>query len=198
MSCERWRKRISDRLDGGLSSRRMAGLDRHLAVCPACRAYAGSLQAIQDAAIHARQAAFDPKRGEEFLLRLERRLDQEGQRKPETHRRPRRGRWVWVSAGGMAAAAGLAGYLLLRPVPRAEIYLLSETDVFSRIHQQYSQTPALEQAFDEILQSSIDESLKASEEGLDRNPFESPLLFEGVSEADLRILEEDLGARTPY
>ncbi len=98
----------------------------------------------------------------------------------------------------MAAAAGLAGYLLLRPVPRAEIYLLSETDVFSRIHQQYSQTPALEQAFDEILQSSIDESLKASEEGLDRNPFESPLLFEGVSEADLRILEEDLGARTPY
>jgi len=198
MRCERWPKRISDRLDGGLSPKKMRELDRHLAVCPACRAYARSLQAIQDEAPRARDAAFDPKRGQEFLLRLERRLGQEGQRRTETRRRPWKRRWVWISAGATVAAAGLAGFLLLRPVPRADIYLLSETDVFSRIHQQYSQNPVLEQAFDEIVQSSIDESLKASEEGLDSNPFDNPLLFEGVSEEDLKILEEDIGAKTPY
>jgi anti-sigma factor RsiW len=46
MSCERWVKTISLRLDGECSELDGAALDRHLTVCPACRVVAAETSAM--------------------------------------------------------------------------------------------------------------------------------------------------------
>jgi len=196
MNCRCWRKRISDRLDGALSPRQERRLEEHLAVCAACRAYAWSLEVIQGEAPRVPASPFTRDDGEQFLIRLKRRLRDEAAQAGESALPFWKRKWAWVSAGLAVAAGVLAWGLFLRPVPRADIYLLSEKDSFSRIYHQYSQSPDMESVLDEVLVSSIDESLKAADE-LPSNPFDNPLLSEGVSDEDLRLLAENIANDEP-
>jgi len=196
MSCRCWRKRMSDRLDGALSPRQERRLEAHLAVCAVCRSYARSLEVIQAEAARVHASTFTRNDGEQFLIRLKRRLREDGAQAGESALPVWKRKWAWVS-GGLAVAAGvLAWALVLRPIPRADIYLLSEKDFFSRIYQQYGRSPDMESVLDEVLVSSIDESLKAADD-LPSNPFDNPLLSEGVSDEDLKLLAEDIAADKP-
>ena len=198
MSCRRFRRDISDEMDGALSERRRCRLDEHLRSCTACRSAEQDFRRLQDRAAAGRETAFTPERGEEFLARLSRRLDEEPARSPSVPTPLGTRWWAWGSAGATAAVAALLAWLfVLRPLPRAEIYLLSESDVFSGIALEVSQDPELERALDGILQSSIIESLRSGEEELDSNPFENPLLSEGLSDEEMRILGESDAAEAP-
>jgi hypothetical protein len=194
MSCERYRRDLSDRMDEALSPRRRARLERHLRACAGCRAEEARFRRLQSAAPAGRTAPLSPGHGEELLARLRRRLETE---RPVPAPGGRRWR-VWGPVGAAAVAAALlAWFLVLRPVPRADIYLLSEPDVFSRISLQVSESPELESEWDEVLQSSLVESLAAGEEGIPSNPFEDPLLREGVSDEELRQLAASPSADRP-
>lgn len=191
MSCRRFRRDISDGLDGAVSGPRRRRLDEHLASCAACRTLERHFRRLQDGAAEAGETSFAPERGEDFLARLGRRLDQE----PERSAAPANTRgtrwWVWGSAGASAAAAALLAWLFFfRPVPKAEIYLLSEGDPSSGIALEVAQDPELETALDDILQTSIVESLKSGGGELDLNPFEDPLLSEGLSDEEMRMIGE--------
>lgn len=196
MSCRCRRKRMSDRLDGALSPRQERRLETHLAACAVCRSYARSLEVIQAEAPRVQASTFTRDDGEQFLIRLKRRLREDGAQAGESTLPFWKRKWAWVSAGLAVAAGVLAWVLVLRPVPRADIYLLSEKDSFSRIYQQYGRSPDMESVLDEVLVSSIDESLKAADD-LPSNPFDNPLLSEGVSDEDLKLLAEDMAADKP-
>lgn len=197
MSCRRWQKRVSDRLDGALFPGRERRFAEHVAVCADCRAYAHALEVIQVEAARVQAPPFTRDYGEKFLLRLKKRLREDGGH-PAGERALTfwKRRWAWVAAGLAVAAGVLAWVLVLRPVPRADIYLLSEKDSFSRIYQEYSQSPDMEDVLDEFLVSSIDESLKASDD-LPSSPFDNPLLSEGLSDEDMKLLAEDIAADKP-
>jgi len=195
MSCRRRRQGISDRLDGALDSRRARKLDVHLRSCPACRAYEGRLRRLNEEVSRPGKAVFTREYGEDFLRRLESRLDGEGPRVDSANAPFWRRRWVWGSAGLAAAAAGLAvWFFLLRPVPRPEIYVLSESDAFSRVYGQFAQNPEMENKFNDLLLSSIDDSVMPAEDGFEANPFDNPLLWEGVSKEEMKQLEEAITA----
>lgn len=196
MSCRHWRKRVSDRLDGALSPRQERRLEGHLDDCAECRAYARSLEVIQDEAPRVQASTFTTDYGEQFLLRLEKRLRGEETPAGKVTLPFWKRKWAWVSAGLAVAAGVLAWALVLRPVPRADIYLLSEKDSFSRIYRQLSQSPDMENVLDEVLVSSIDENLKASGD-LPSNPFDNPLLSEGLSDEDMKLLAEDIAGDKP-
>jgi hypothetical protein len=194
MSCPRWQRRVSDRLDGALSPVRERRLAEHLAGCADCRSYARGLELLQVEAARVQAPSFTSEYGERFLLRLESRLrdgagHEAGERRRPFWKKP----WAWASAGLAVSAAALAGVLILRPVPRSEVYLLSEKDPFSRIFQQFSRSPDMENIWDEALVASIDESFAASDD-LSSNPFDDPLLAEGLSAEDMKLLAEDIAA----
>lgn len=198
MSCRRFRRDISDSLDGALSARRRRRLDEHLGSCTACRSVERDFLRLQDRAGSGRETAFTPERGEEFLVRLRRRLDREPRPSPAVAMPLGKRWWAWGSAGATAAAAVLLAWLfVLRPLPRAEIYLLSESDAFSGIALEVAQDPELELALDDILQSSIVESLRGGEEELNFDLFENPLLSEGLSDEEMRILGESDANEAP-
>ena len=65
------------------------------------------------------------------------------------------------------------------------------------ISLQVAENPELEPAWDDFLQSSIAESLKAGEEGIPSNPFDNPLLPEGLSDEELKALVENRSIDAP-
>lgn len=190
MSCRRHRRAISDDLDGALSGRRRKGLEGHLRSCRSCREFEAGLRAMEERVPRSAAGAWTAARGEDSLVRLRRRLEAEPPR-AEAPAPLRKRWWAWASAGATVAAAALvAWFLVLRPLPKAEVYLLSESDTFGAIDLEVAQNPELEKALDDILQSSIVESLKDGGETLPANPFENPLLSEGLSEEEMGALAE--------
>ena len=185
MTCQRYRRDLSDRMDEALSPRRRARLERHLGDCPDCRAEDARLRRLKSAAAAAAPGArLESRRAEELLSGLRRRL--EAERPVRASTLSGRRWWLWGPAGAsVAAAALLAWFFILRPVPSAEVYLLSEPDVFGRISLQVSESPELEAAWDEVLQSSLAETLAAGDEGILTNPLDDPFLPEGVSDEEL-------------
>jgi len=194
MSCRRHRRWISDRLDGALGPRRARRLEAHLRGCPDCRAYEARLGRMNAEASKAAGSVFTRDYGEDFLRRLNRRLDRERPRSAPASL-PVRRRWVWATAG-LAAAAGavIAGLLIFRPVPSPEIYALSEFNSFSRIIEQYTRNPELENSFNDELLSSIDDNLMSAGETFPTDPFDNPLLWEGLSRDEKIQLENDIAS----
>ena len=195
MRCRRSRRFISDKLDGALRPRLGRALEAHLERCPDCRAHERTLRRLDSGASRAGRLDFTPEAGEEFLRRLERRLDRVTPRAEPAAASSRKRAWVWGSAG-LAAAAGLLAWLVLpRPVPRPDIYALSDTEPFSGVVGQFSQSPGLEDSFNDLLLESIDDSLAAGEE-YQANPLDNPLLWEGVSKEEIKQLEESISAES--
>jgi len=191
MRCRRSRRFISDKLDGALRPRLGRALEAHLERCPDCRAHERTLRRLDSGASRAGRLDFTPEAGEEFLRRLDRRLDQERQRAGS----PVGKRWLWSAAGLTAVAvAVLAWVLVLRPVPSPDIYALSESDVFSRIIDQYSRDPGWETSFNDALLASIDDSTISREESYPTDPWDNPLLWEGVSREELNQLETEIAS----
>ncbi len=187
MRCDRFRRDLSDRMDEILPPRRRARLEKHLGECPACRAEEARLRRLSEAAASSPRPRLEARHAEALLSRLRGRLEAERPLRPAVPLRRRW--WVWGPAGvSVAAAALLTWFFVLRPVPRADVYLLSEPDVFSRISLQVSESPELEADWDEVLQSALAESLTAGEEAILSNPFDDPLLPEGVSDEELKQL----------
>jgi len=110
MNCKDWEERIALSAGGDLSAESRAEVERHLAACAACRAFA---QAVQDSLALLQSAHEEPiAAGHYTALRaavLER-LARE--------RRGRRWAWVPVLAAGLAAAAV---FVAVRPAQKPEV-----------------------------------------------------------------------------
>jgi len=113
MNCTQSREAIQELLDGTLGPIRTAELEQHLDACPACRALAGDLRRIQDAAASLQS----PPPPDHVWLQIAGRLRQEGR----VHDRPAPAassshQYVWLA---LAAALVLAvGGSLVVLLPR--------------------------------------------------------------------------------
>lgn len=110
MRCVKARRRLSARADGALHERHVPALDGHLAACPACAAFARSLE--ETAVALRRWSVDEPCCG--FADRVLARVAGEGDRPRRWRPRPWRERLAWLRPApvGLAAAAFVLGVLL--------------------------------------------------------------------------------------
>ncbi len=175
MRCERARRWTSDALDGRLSGRRGERLRRHLETCAACRAYRADLAVIQ-ARTRDRSA---PVLAPEDWNRFERNLERELETGPPAVRRRAlplglRLRWIWAGAAVAAVAGAAVFYLAGRGSASLDPVFLSYEGSLSQIYRELRDDPALADAFNHSILTSIGESLQTDEADLPVDLLSNP------------------------
>lgn len=198
-SCRTWKKRISDDLDGALSSPTKKRLQKHLADCEACRAYAARLERLHQCAkdIAAAEPA-GPSHLQELRESLKPRLAEAARelREGGASRKSgvRRKRWPWWAVGTLAAAS----LLFVLVVPQGdrqgptEVYAFSLEDALASLSAELGNDLRLEVSFNELLAATIPDAAEASDTEFLGNPFENPLFWEDLSEEELRYIESEM------
>jgi predicted anti-sigma-YlaC factor YlaD len=198
MRCRAYEKWISDDLDGALTPEKERRLRRHVQDCESCRTHAAHLETMRETA-HA--LASEPVASSHLQhLReglkprlLEAAREMEGGGLPgKSGLRPLR--WAPWAAVAVAAAA----LLLVLVVPRgdreghAPVYALSFEETLRQLSGASGIDAMLEVSFDELWAGALQGASEAQGSGLLLSPFESPLLWESLTEEELRYIENEL------
>jgi hypothetical protein len=188
MRCGAARRRLSDEIDGALRPGRKAGVEAHLRVCPACRAYRDGLGRIQAAA--ALPAAPSPEFWDSFEERVSRKIAAgEAGRASVAIPFASRRRSAWAAAAAAVLAGVALGYVLLRPGPPATGAWVPYADPLDGLIFAAESDPELAGRVEQEIRVSIDELLPAPEETESAVVFAAdPFFWEGLSEDELQAI----------
>jgi hypothetical protein len=192
MRCKKIEKWLSDRIDGELSKRKEELLEDHLERCVSCRSYAASIEKLQDEAGSLEKPEVSPAFWEGFASRLKANLTSFKQ--GEKEKRPLALRWNWVWSGAALLAVVVVGLYLLffQSQPPQEMYVFSLENSLSRIYQEIGDDPELEKLFNSVIMASIGESLEDSEWREHPDFLENLLLWEDLTEEEMKFLESEI------
>ncbi len=190
MSCDRYQRLISDRLDGALPSKKERKLNAHLEACSTCRAF------LQGAADVLRQAKALPVVSvpeaywSDSLKRL--RVKLAARESPPARRiLPAWGwKWAWLAAPLLLVAFG-ALFLFRQPGRQALEDFLNEEERIGSIYSELGESPDLEQAFSQALEASLQEDMNAGGDVREQH-LENPLLYRVVTEEEMSFLIQEL------
>lgn len=192
MRCKKIEKWLSDRIDGELSERKFKALLAHLERCPSCRSYDDALKIIQDEARSIQKPEVTPSYWEEFTSRLKANLS--SSKKEKRLERPFVKRWRWAGASAALILLIFVGlyFLLFIKKPVSEMYVFSYEDSLAQISLEIGRDSELENLFNLVVLASIGESLEES--GWQESPGfqEKSLLWENLSEEEMRLIESDI------
>lgn len=187
-------KGISDLLDGHLSSRKKAILNKHLTHCPSCRAHKGQLERLRAEMKRPDYPPISDEYAQDFSSRLKKQL---------LGLDPKRGRrralsltWKWgYGAAGFLLVVFLVLYFTVF-TPHAlrtdGYFVLSFEEVFREIYSEIGSDPELEELFNSLILASIDEAMGEMDWDTDTFILENPLYRDDITEEDLRILESKI------
>lgn len=192
MRCRTIEKWLSDRIDGELSESRIKALESHLERCSSCRSYAAALEIIQDEARSVQKPEVAPFYWEKFTSRLK--ADLGSKKQGERLERPSVKRWIWAGASAALTLLIVVGlyFILFFEKPMPEMYVFSYEDSLAQIYQEIGRDPELENMFNLVVLASIGESLDESEWQDSAGFQESPLLWENLSEEELKLIESEI------
>jgi predicted anti-sigma-YlaC factor YlaD len=192
MGCKKIEKWLSDRIDEELSQKKIKALDAHLKKCAVCRSYAASIEKIHDEAKSMGRQDASPAFWEGFVSRLKVNLNSPRQEKKE--RRPVRLGWNWVWSGTAILIVVIIGLYLLffQSMPSQEMYVFSLDNSLTQIYQEIGNDSELEELFNSIVIASIGESLGDSEWVESPDFFENLLLWEDLTEEEIKFLESEI------
>lgn len=190
MRCGEAEKRISDDLDGALSTRRKARLEAHLESCPACRAYRDGLARLQATA--GVPAGRSPEYWAGFARRLEAKIDMVESGRAAAAPASARRRWAWAASAVLVLAAAGVWFALDRKGPEAAEAWITSGDALNPMIEAAEADPGLEREVDLLVRSSLEElggSVDADAAILSGG---DPLFWEGVSDDELRAIATEL------
>jgi len=189
MRCGAARRRLSDEIDGALRPGRKAGVEAHLRVCPACRAYRGELVRIQAAAaLPAVPAPDEFWDSFEDLVSRKIAAGEAGRASVAVPFASRR-RSAWAAAAAAVLAGVALGYVLLRPGPPATEAWVPYGDPLDGLIFAAEADPELAGRVEKEIRVSIDELLPAPEETEGAVVFAAdPFFWEGLSEDELQAI----------
>jgi len=195
MSCARYERWISDRLDGALSGKSEKALEAHLQTCESCRAFGRAAQRVQKEVKAFPAAAVPEAYWEESLGRLSVKLAAE-ERRPLKKALPGWG-WKWARLAAPLFLAAVGAILLFRqPVGQVADDYLNIEDKMGAIYSELGESPDLEQAFNQALESSIQEDLSSGSD-VRESQLENPLLYRVVSDDEMSFLLQELKKGLP-
>jgi anti-sigma factor RsiW len=190
MSCPKYERWISDRLDGALSGKREKALEAHLQTCESCRAFGRAAQRVQKEVKAFPDEPVPEAYWEESLNRLSARLASQELR-PAKKVLPGWGwKWAWLAAPLLLAAVG-ALLIFRQPVRQTVDDYLNAEERMGAIYSELSESPDLEQAFNQALESSIQEGLSTGSD-VRESHLENPLLYRVVSDEEMGFLLQEL------
>ncbi len=197
MRCDKARKWLSDESDKALAGPKKVRLERHLEACRGCRAYRSDLARIAGGVRGFCEPELPPSYWDDFGRRLESRLEAAASRPAPARPAPSRAvppffRWKWAWAGfAMLVLAGT--YLAVhRPHGIPEAAPVVFEDPVAGALLEAGANPAFESAVDQAVLTSIREAVGDAGDDLSISFGDNPLVWEGLSEAELRYIESEL------
>jgi len=183
--CHKFKKWVSDKLDGELSEKKSKKLERHLETCPACRTYFSHLTKIQAGVKSVEEAELSQEYLKDFSIRLKSNLISF----PEQERRrmflSSAFRWGFVTACAVALVS-LAVFLFYPGVlsrMETDKFVYSLDDALLELRSDIGDDQELEELFNIMVLASIQNTLQNSDwnglPGFDERLYEQGDLFEG-------------------
>ncbi len=195
MSCLRFRKLISDQLDGKIDPRKEAKLKEHLSSCSACRDYQEKLRMIQSVVASLPLPKPSVNYWQESIARIKRRLEEEQEKEPLREKGLifwlRRRPWVVALPVFLASAAFLwhLFFEIKEKVPAVE-YMASPESLPAWLDQM-ELDPSDFQAFNELIEAQIEDL--AWEEMADVPVWEDHWLsLESLSDEEIELMLKEL------
>lgn len=191
MRCAKYERWISDRLDGALSGEKGKKLEAHLGTCLSCRTFSRAAQRVQQEAKAIPAGSVPEGYWEESLNRLRTKL---AALTPRAEKKPLFGlgwKWAFVAAPLILLAVASGIFFFPRPAATAAEYYLNDHETLGLIYSEISDSPELERAFNQVLESSIQDNLGGEGE-VRESHLENPLLYRVVSDEEMAFLLEEL------
>ncbi|NIM59102.1 MAG: hypothetical protein GTO16_09205 [Candidatus Aminicenantes bacterium] len=185
-------KLISNNIDGELQGKKKKLLEKHLRKCQSCSSYAENIQRIHEEAKSLEKPDASPVLWEEFASQIKTEICSTKQEKQHGKALFLKWKWAWASAAlSFVIAAGLFLYLNQSKTPQ-EIYVFSFESSLAKIYQEIGNDQKLEELFNSVISASIGETLEDSEWSDRPDYFENLILWEDLTEEEMRFLESEI------
>jgi predicted anti-sigma-YlaC factor YlaD len=191
MKCEKIERWISDDLDAALALRKRQELEPHLKACPACREYWSKVRRIQAESKRLEGPEVSLERLEALSAGIMGKLRLESQDK-------RTGRalsltWRWARLAVPAVLALALGVVLFQgrgEAPRDDIFSLE--GCFDLVAREIAGDAELAAGFNRFITESLAEEGDPSLPSDDIYIWNEPYFWEGLSDDELRLVEEEV------
>lgn len=185
-------KLLSNNIDGELPEKKKKILETHLRKCSSCSSYAENVERIHNEAKSLEKLEASPVRWEEFTSRIKTEITSIQQEK--LRGAPLFLRWKWAWAGAALLFLIVVGLLfyIIQDKESQELYVFSFESSLAKIYQEIGSDQELEQLFNSVLSASIGETLEDSGWGERPDFYENLILWEDLTEEEMRFLESEI------
>ncbi len=192
MRCRKIEKLLSNNIDGELPEKKKKILEAHLRKCSLCSSYAENIERLHKQAKNLERLEVSPIYWEEFTSRIKTEISYAQQEKMRGLPLFLRRKWAWAGAGLLfVVVVGLFLYLTQNKAPQ-EVYVFSFESSLAKIYQEIGSDPELEELFNSVILASLGELLGDSGWGERPDFHENLILWENLTEEEMRYLESEI------
>ena len=185
-------KLLSNNIDGELPEKKKKVLETHLRKCSSCSSYAENIQRIHNEAKSLEKLEVSPVHWEEFTSRIKTEISFAKKEKLEGAPPFLRWKRAWAGAALLfVIVVGLFLYIIQSKTPQ-EVYVFSFENSLAKIYQEIGSDQELEELFNSVVLASIGETLEDSGWGDRPDFYENLILWESLTEEEMRFLESEI------
>jgi hypothetical protein len=185
-------KLLSDNIDSELPEKEKKILESHLRECSSCSSFAENIQRIHEEAKSLERLEVSPAYLEEFTSRIKAEISSPQQDKMSVAPLFLRWKWAWAGAASLLViVAGMFLYLTQNKTAQEE-YIFSFENSVVKIYQEIGSDPELEELFNSVILASIGETLEDSGWGERPDFYENLILWENLTEEEMKFLESEI------
>ncbi len=192
MRCRKIEKLLSNNIDSELPEKKNKILETHLRTCSSGISYAENIERLHKHAKNLERLEVSPVYWEEFTSRIKTEISYAQQEKIRGLPLFLRRKWAWAGAALLfVIVVGLFLYLTQNKTPQ-EVYVFSFENSLAKIYQEIGSDPELEQLFNSVILASLGEILEDSGWGERPDFYENLMLWENLTEEEMRYLESEI------
>jgi hypothetical protein len=185
-------KLLSNNIDGELPEKKKKILETHLRKCSSCSSYAENVERIHKEAKNLEKLEVPPAYWEEFTSRIKTEISSAQQEKLRGAPLFLRWKWAWAGAALLfVIVVGLFLYIIQNKTPQ-EVYVFSFESSLAKIYQEIGSDQELEELFNLVILASLGETLEDSGWGERPDFYENLILWENLTEEEMRFLETEI------
>jgi len=185
-------KLLSNNIDGELPEKKKKILETHLRKCSSCSSYAENVERIHKEAKNLEKLEVPPAYWEEFTSRIKTEISSAQQEKLRGAPLFLRWKWAWAGAALLfVIVVGLFLYIIQNKTPQ-EVYVFSFESSLAKIYQEIGSDPELEELFNSVILASIGRTLEDSGWGERPDFYENLILWENLTEEEVKFLESEI------